>query len=132
MNLKFLKSKDQVYALDYFVYINDKKTKLDNSIIIQNDDKTCEFYVKTFWSKSKLYEFKAEGSYIVSIGNVLTKNILVTFFVSFFLLLFNALYFDNSFTWNLLATVSFLFLIFQLYIYTLGSKYFIKIDIQQQ
>ena len=130
MNLKFLKSEDQFYALDYFVYVNNIKNKLGNSLIIQNEDEKCEFYVKTFWAKSKLYKLNSSEYYEISIRNLISKKIYIIFLISFFVLLFSALYFDSSFVWNIIATISVLYLTFQLCIYTIGSKYFIKVDIE--
>lgn len=131
MNIKFLKSKNQFYALEYFVYVNNKKNKLNDSLIIQNEDEKCEFYVKTFWAKSKLYRLDNNQYYVINIRNIISKKLYLIFLIVFFLLFSSAIYFDNSFFWNFIAIISALYLTFQLLIYTIWSKYFIKIEVSK-
>lgn len=129
MEIKFMKSKDQFYFLDYFVFVNKRKHKLNKMLVIQDEKQECDFYVKTFWAKSKLYHLDAGNQYTVNIGNIVTKRIY--FFCVFIFLFLVALtfYFDNNFFWNLMTIVSVIILIFIFYIYTIGSKYFIKVEV---
>lgn len=131
MKLNFIRDSNQFYVENYYIFLNNQKYKLPVHLNFEKQEGQFEFYVKTAWMKSKLYTITGDRNYVIRIGNIITQRIYFTVVITLLILLILASYLDTDFMWDL---TTFLFLVggcFQLYLYTFGQNFSIKVKIEE-
>ena len=130
MLLKFIKS-NNIDFHNYSIFLNNEKVNLDNNIVLNSEDNLNTFFVKTYWFKTKEYSLLANHNQcIVKIENLLPKKYFLIIILIFAFLIALSVVIDTQLIWNITAGYSSLWLIFQLYIYTIGKKNYIKVNIE--
>ena len=129
MKIKFNIEKNPFYLMDYYYCTSSLKQKIFDGTIIEESNEIIKFYIKTSWLKSDEFSINRKNNYVVKVRNLISKEFYIFIIIIFFMLVFLASFFDNDLFWNLTTSFSLIVLISILYLYTLGQKYFFKIQI---
>ena len=132
MKIKFKLENNPFYLMDYYYCSSGLKQKIFDGAIIEENDEIVKFYIKTSWLKSDEFNINKKNNYVVSVRNLISKEFYIFILISFFTLVILTSYFDNDLFWNL--TISFCIIVLGslLFLYTLGQKYFFKIQIAEE
>ena len=116
---------------NYCIYINDEQYTLNDELNLILDASNNSFYIKTYWFKTQIYELDLlHNECVINIEFIISKRqyfILMALFAIFITL---SIAINNYAIWTVTACLSSLWLLFQIYIYSIGYKKYIKTNIK--